>query len=263
MAGLTDEQRARFHDDGYLVLPAVFNKREVGQMGGEAARLAQWQVAISLALGVATPRLDVGRRDGRVVLRELRPVNDVSPVFTKYAADDRLVSPLRDLLGGEPVLVEEKLDYRQILPGDPDVAGDEPDEAHRRPTGAVLFRPERRGGEALAAAIAIDETTEENGPVYVAPGSHLAERPSINGGGVPLLAPAGSVFLFHGALAHVTWPSRADGPRRLIVFTYCPDTAEAADRAWALRRAGQAAEDRYEELVYSGVKVPDYRLSGP
>jgi len=276
MAGLSEEQHSRYQQDGYLVLPAVFNKREVGQMANESSRLAQWQVSISLALGGPTPRLDVQRRNGNVVLRKIQPVNDVSPVFTKYSGDERLVRPLRDLLGCEPVLMEEKLNYKQLLPGNPDVVtGEEGDDSFPFHTDLAYFWLDGYPAETLSSAITIDATTEENGPICVVPGSHRRDWPIrtdwppvlVDGAvgddeAVPLLAPAGSVFIFHSALVHASAPNRTDAPRRLIIFSHYPCTheAEADKRNRDLRLAGQAAEDRYEELVYSGAAVPEYRL---
>jgi phytanoyl-CoA hydroxylase len=274
--GLSSEQRAFYDEHGYLVLPGRFNKREVAQMASEANRLAQWQVAISLALGQPTPRLDVQRRDGQVVLRKIQPVNDVSPVFTKFARDERLVGPLRALLGCEPVLMEEKLNYKQVLPGNPDVVtGTDEDESFPFHTDIAYFWLDGYPRETLSSAISIDETTLDNGPIMVVPGSHKREWPLRDGwpplvaegavgddDAIPLLAPPGSVFVFHSGLVHSSSANRTPHPRRVMIFSHHPEThvVEPDKRNRPLRLAGQAAEDRYEELVYSGASVPEYRL---
>jgi ectoine hydroxylase-related dioxygenase (phytanoyl-CoA dioxygenase family) len=264
MAGLTQEQRARYEEDGYLVLPGVFNRREVAQMAAEATRLAQWQVSISLALGTPTPRLDVQRRGPEVVLRTIRPVNDVSPVFTKYANDERLLRPLRELLDAEPVLMEEKLHYQQVLPGRPEVvtgADADADESFPFPTDHGPLWLDGEPPEARSA-IAIDANTADNGPFCVVPGSHTRDGTARRAEAVPVLCPAGSIVLLHPALAHSSSVRRIDEPRRVLLLSHRPETREAgADtRHRELRLAGQAAEDRYEELVYSGASVPEYRL---
>lgn len=276
MAGLTSEQRAHYDELGYVVLPGVFNKREVAQMAAEADRLAQWQVAISLALGAPTPRLDVQRRDHQVVLRKIQPVNDVSPVFTMYSNDERLLRPLRELLGCEPLLMEEKLNYKQVLPGNPDVVtGTDEDDSFPFHTDLAYYWLDGYPPETVSSAISIDETTAANGPIQVVPCSHKREWPLREGWPpivaddalrgvetVPLLAPAGSLFLFNSALVHASSANRTCRPRRVMIFSHYPEThpIEYDKRNRPLREAGQAAEDRYEELVYSGVKVPEYRL---
>lgn len=276
MAGLTASQRQFYEEEGYLVLPGVFNKREITQMANEATRLAQWQVAISLALGKPTPRLDVQRRGNEVVLRKIQPVNDVSPVFAKYSYDERLLRPLRELLGCEPVLMEEKLNYKQVLPGNPDVVtGALEDESFPFHTDMAYFWFDGYPRETVSSAITIDETTLDNGPIRVVPCSHRREWPVREGwpplvaqgavrdeDSVPLLAPAGSIFIFHSCLVHASSANTTNKPRRVIIFSHYPEThvVEFDKRNRELRKAGQAAEDRYEELVYSGAEVPEYRL---
>lgn len=276
MAGLTDKQLKQYDEDGFLVLPAVFNRREISAMANEATRLAQWQVAISLALGEPTPRLDVQRRDGQVVLRKIQPVIDVSPVFARFSKDERLIGPLRQILECEPVLMEEKLNYKQVLPGSPDVVtGDERDESFPFHTDIAYFWLDGYPLETLSSAITIDEQTAENGPIVVVPGSHKRDWPHKPGWPpvladdavrhddcVPILAPAGSVVVFHSALVHASSQNRTPDPRRIMIFSHYPAThrVEYDKRNRDLRRRGQMAEERYEELVYSGASVPEYRL---
>jgi ectoine hydroxylase-related dioxygenase (phytanoyl-CoA dioxygenase family) len=275
VAGLTAEQRASFDECGYVLLTDVFNRRDVSAMANEATRLAQWQVAISLALGGPTPRIDVRRRNGDVVLRQIQPVNDVSPVFARYARDERLMQPLRDLLGCEPVLMEEKLDCKQVLPGNPDVARGDDDEALTFYSELAFNWLDGYPLETLSSLIFIDDTTAENPPVRVVPRSHRREWPVVptwpptladgsvrSEDAVPLFGASGSVVILHAALVRTLTPNRSSVPRRVMQFSHYPETFEMEHdkRNRRLRRAGQQAEERYEELVYSGVKVPDYRL---
>lgn len=275
MAVLNAEERASFDDFGFVVLPEVFNRRDVNAMANEATRLAQWQVAISLALGGATPRIDVRRRNGSVVLRQMQPIIDVSPVFARYSRDERLLEPLRDLLGCEPVLLEEKLDYKQVLPGNPDVARGEDDESNSFYSDVAFNLLDGYPLETLTSVVAIDEATSDNAAVRVVPGSHRREwplRPTwppllVDGSvqdtdAVPLAMAPGTVAILHAALVRTLTPNRSEAPRRAMLVSHYPEThpIEHDKRNHRLRRAGQQAEDRYEELVYSGAKVPDYRL---
>jgi ectoine hydroxylase-related dioxygenase (phytanoyl-CoA dioxygenase family) len=218
----------------------------------------------------------VQRRGDGVVLRKLQPVNDVSPVFARYASDDRLLQPLRDLLGCEPILMEEKLTYKQVLPGNPEVVtGNEPDESFPFHSDFAYYRYDGYPAETLSSAICIDETTPDNGPMLVVPGSHLREWPlqpewpPLVADGlvradecVPVLAPAGSVCIFHSQLVHGSRRNNTLAPRRVMVFSHFPEThvIEPDKRNRELRRAGQQYEEQYEALVYSGAEVPEYRL---
>ena len=53
---------------------------------------------------------------GQQVVRKIQPINDLSLAFTQAAADERLTGPLRELMDDDPVLMEEKLNYKQPLP---------------------------------------------------------------------------------------------------------------------------------------------------
>ena len=50
------------------------------------------------------------------MVRKIQPINDLSLAFTQAAADERLTGPLRELMDDDPVLMEEKLNYKQPLP---------------------------------------------------------------------------------------------------------------------------------------------------
>jgi ectoine hydroxylase-related dioxygenase (phytanoyl-CoA dioxygenase family) len=268
VAALTADQLAQYEEDGYLVLPALFSDEEVAEMAAEADRLAAYQVAVSLTLGTTSPRLDVQRRDGQVVLRKIQPVNDISPTFTKFSEDERLVRPLSDILGCAPVLMEEKLNYKQVLPGNPSVVtGDDPDESFPFHTDIAYFWLDGYPMSTLSSAITIDETTIDNGPIVVVPGSHKRKWPHQEGWPpvlapgavredetVAVLAPPGSVMIFHSALVHASSANRTATPRRLMILSHHPETHEVEPdkRNRHLRLAAHEAEQRYEETPLEG-----------
>lgn len=45
------------------------------------------------------------------MIRKVQPVNDLSAIITRLSVDPRLVAPMADLMGDDPVLMEEKLNY--------------------------------------------------------------------------------------------------------------------------------------------------------
>src|SRR5436309_15656350 len=105
---LTTAQVQRFHAEGYLVLPAVFLPAEIAAMAAEADRILALILNSSLAAGRRNPRLDVSQKDGRLDIRKVQPINDLSNLLGAVSEDERLVGPLRQLMGHEPVLMEEK-----------------------------------------------------------------------------------------------------------------------------------------------------------
>jgi len=114
---LTPEQLEQFHRDGYLVLPAVFKAAEIERMRAEADRVLELILNSSLALGRCSTRLDWRQLpDGAQIIRKIQPVNDLSPYLAEISNDPRLLEPMRQIMGHEPILMEEKLNYKQPLP---------------------------------------------------------------------------------------------------------------------------------------------------
>jgi ectoine hydroxylase-related dioxygenase (phytanoyl-CoA dioxygenase family) len=88
----------------------------------------------------------------------------------------------------------------------------------------------------LSSAITLDECTVDNGPLHVWPGTHKThlehEKVDIGlqvktelidpDGGIDILAPAGSVMLFHSLLVHNSRPNNTASPRRLLIYSHYP-----------------------------------------
>src|SRR5690242_10523346 len=113
--GLTDEQRDQYFEDGFVVLPSLFGADELAAMRAESDRLADELVNASLALNEVSPRLDLRSDDRGTILLKVQPLSDVSDLFDEVAHDDRLLAPMRDILGCEPRLLEEKLNGKERL----------------------------------------------------------------------------------------------------------------------------------------------------
>jgi hypothetical protein len=270
---LSDEQRAAYERDGYVVLPDVFGPAELEELRAESDRLVDSLVNASLALGELSPRLDIRLAGDDPVLVKVQPLSDVSPPFASVAHDNRLLGPMRELLGCEPLLLEEKLN------------GKEPLDADLRHLGLRAWAPEfpfhtdlhyfvldGYPEQTLSSAIALDDCTVENGALRFVPGSHLNKEwpikkewpPDLEDGLFPeesqvsLVCRAGTVILFHSRAAHASSPNRTDQPRRLLIYSHFPSThpVEPDARNRDLRLAGQAHEKRAAAVVgYQPVPV--------
>lgn len=264
VAPLTDAQLATYRDTGYLVLPGLFDIEDVVAMRVEARRLLEFIVNASLATGERSPRLDVCARDDRVSVRKIQPVNDLSPVFTRISEEPRLHAVLHALLGADAVLMEEKLNYKQLIdaPLAVERAGDSFEYHHDH----AYFAHQGYPVETLTVGIMIDPTTPENGPMRMIPGSHKREWPLRDGNplvaegavddseGVDILGGAGDVLIFDSRLVHASADNTTDRPRRLVLFSYYPawHRAEPDQRNRRERGWGQAHEARYREAVEGG-----------
>lgn len=274
-ATLTIEQREQYARDGYVVLPSLYSVQETAAMAVESDRLADLLVNASLATGEVSPRVDLRSRPEGAVLLKVQPLADVSPVLKDVSEDDRLLRPMRDLLGCEPLLLEEKLNGKELLDCD---LGDLPvrpsSDAFPWHTDFHYFYLDGYPSETLSSAIAIDACTRENGALRVVPGSHLREwplastwPPYLDGASFPeedqvyLECPAGTVVLFHSKLAHASSPNTTSDPRRLLIYSHYPSTHDVPPdaRNRPLREQAQAHERRYDEALTRGYRPVDVR----
>lgn len=266
---LSAAQFASYHRDGYLVLPGVFRESELHLLRAESDRLTDMLVNASIATGVISPRLDLRRAPDGPVCLKIQPLSDVSDGFAAAAQDRRLLEPMRELLGCEPRLLEEKLNGKERLAAD--LAGlDLRDWAPEFPwhTDLHYFFLDGYPESTLSSAIALDDCTEENGPLRFIPGSQRKTDWPIRSEWPPDLAPnavderesrslicsAGTVVIFHSRVVHASSANRTDLPRRLLIYSHFPATHQVREdaRNRPLREAGQAHERRYAAALDAG-----------
>lgn len=241
-SALTPDQIKFFRENGYLIIEEAFDADEVARMRADADAILELVLNSSVANARRSGRLDMrARPDGVVIVRKIQPINDLSVCFTDVSGDERLVGPLRAVMGDEPVLMEEKLNYKQPLPGR--VAGiDAPvkDDSFPIHNDWAYYRAQGYPQGILSSAVSLDECAPDSGPLRVWPGSHrehIEHESMANGlqviegsldfdGGVDVLAPAGSVMLFHSLLVHNSRPNTSGRPRRLMIFSHYPQAAD-------------------------------------
>jgi len=263
---LSAEQRTAYERDGFVVLPGLFADDELEKLRGESDRLVDDLVNASLALREMSPRLDVRTTGDDTVLLKIQPLSDVSPAFASVAGDERLLGPMRELLGCEPLLLEEKLNGKEPLDvdlGDLGLRAWAPEFPFH--TDLHYFVLDGYPEETLSSAIALDDCTVDNGALRFVPGSHHRKDWPLKGGWppdladglfapseqVPLVCEAGTMILFHSRVAHASSPNRTDQPRRLIIYSHFPSThhVEPDARNRDLRVAGRAHEERAAAVV--------------
>jgi ectoine hydroxylase-related dioxygenase (phytanoyl-CoA dioxygenase family) len=247
-----------------VVLRHLFNDADVEVMRREASRLLELMIDASVLVGERSPRLDICARDGRISVRKIQPVNDLSTELDRLCHDPRLLDPLRRLLGAEPIVMEEKLNYKQLVdaPLDADRDGDSFEYHHDH----AYFAQQGYPADTLTVGIMVDQITPENGPMRMIPGSHLRDWPLRRDGpplivagavddsaGVDILGDAGDVVVFNSRLVHASRDNTTTRPRRLMLYSYYPawHAAEPDQRNRRDRARAQAHEARYRALLES------------
>jgi len=200
-----------------------------------------------------------------------------------------LLGPLRQLMGDEPILMEEKLNPKHTIDARHVDLSVLASSSFNREIGMEGFHLHHDWGyyrqqgypeNTLSSAVAIDGCAGR-GPLRVIPGSHLVDAPMADddpesGSGVvvdgffstddlvPLDVPAGSVMLFHAKLVHDSEPNRSGQPRRVMIYSHYPRShdpdADPDRRNGPVRAYSREFEQRYRDLVDSGAVTPALRM---
>jgi ectoine hydroxylase-related dioxygenase (phytanoyl-CoA dioxygenase family) len=236
---ITDEEVEAFHNRGYLIIRDVFDQDELEEMRNEADRILELLINSSLANDRTSGRLTLVDTDRGQIIKKVQPVTDLSRRLADVGYDKRFLGPIRTLMGDEPVLLEEKLNYKQPLQDSVSALN------ARASTDAfpvhndwAYYRSDGYPRSLIWSAIALNDCPPESGPIHVWPGSHIRHLPheTVDGkltvpsstinhnGGRDLDVSAGSVMLFHSLLVHNSATNQTNHPRRLLLYSHYPET---------------------------------------
>jgi ectoine hydroxylase-related dioxygenase (phytanoyl-CoA dioxygenase family) len=257
-------------------LPAVFNAEEIRRMRAEADQILELILNSSVALKRRSGRLDWRvLPDGTQIVRKIQPINDLSEYLAEISNDARLLQPMRQIMGHEPILMEEKLNYKQPLPRRvEDVEIRPTDDRFPVHNDWAYYRAQEYPQDILSSAISMDASTVQSGPLHVWPGSHrehlehesmelgLRVKPGLIdiSGGVDILAPAGSVMIFHALLVHDSRSNTSGRPRRIMIYSHYPARVDMGQdvRNGPTRRREQPFEQQYRDMAARGEFTPGF-----
>ena len=171
---LSPSQVQRYHDQGYVVVPALYGDAELR--------------AITEALMRAVRR---GHGEPQPASRYVLQTNVVEePPLAALASDPRIVDAVETLLG-EAAALATFVAYLKT----PGAAGTGGDYSGSNPDAHQDYKPYHNAGSSmnwLFAIISMVDLDEATGPLYVAPGSHKLSRVIETGGRVRRVQRAGA-----------------------------------------------------------------------
>ena len=231
-----------FQEYGYVAIECVFSEEEVQRMRKEADAILELILNSSNSLQRQSGRLDLVRNEAGYLVRKIQPINDLSLYLSQISADSRLLDPMRTLMNEEPILMEEKLNYKQPMPDLSFGFETKPRNTDRFPVHNdwAYYRAQNYPQGVISSAITLDDCPTESGPIHIWPGTHKThlEHESIDiglqvqpglvdfEGGEDLLLPAGSVAFFSSLLVHNSRPNISGKPRRMMIYSHYPASAE-------------------------------------
>ncbi len=220
---ISQQQVDQYHTYGAVVVPGVLDEATRQRM---KAVLADW-VEGSRQVSAHTDLYDLepGHSAADPRVRRIKKPHLAHPVFYEFAKSKALADCLRALLGTSARLYGSKLNLK--APG-----FGSPVEWHQD----WAFYP-HTNDDILAVGVMLDDTTVENGAMYVLPGTHNGPTHNHHGedgyftGGmdpdacgvdfskaVPCEGPAGSCSFHHVRAIHGSAQNTSDRPRGLLLY---------------------------------------------
>jgi hypothetical protein len=246
--GLSDAERAAWQERGFFFRAAVFGRRELDALRDAAEGVVS---AAEAALPESTTRYEIDgngyveievvsvpatvqleHSPGSRTVRVVEPFHTLDPRFERLVDDERLVAPVRGVIGSERVaLFTDKLNLKRPREGSRfDWHQDSPYWAHF--CGHLDQLPN--------VMLTLDDADRGNGCFRLIDGSHRRGMlPGREGEGVlgPLFTradqfdeqdavlaelPAGSLVFFGPHSVHGSPPNRSPRLRRALILTYQP-----------------------------------------
>ncbi|CCE24911.1 ectoine hydroxylase [Methylotuvimicrobium alcaliphilum] len=153
---IAEDLQARYEQQGFLVIDNVFNEREVDCFKQELKRLNDDEKIKASAEAITELSSDE--------LRSLFKIHEVSPVFKRLAADNRLAGLAQHLLNDRVYIHQSRLNYKPGFRGKEFYWHSDFETWHVE-DGMPRMR-------ALSMSIILTENDQHNGPLMLVPGSH-------------------------------------------------------------------------------------------
>ena len=221
---LSNEQLKQFEDEGYIFLPKVFSKNEAELLKKESEKV------------YSLKRKEVVR-ELTGVARTAFAAHTYNEAFKRLGAHPRLLSPVKQPLGGDVYMHQFKVNAKAAFDGDVWQWHQDFGTWHRDDQ-----MPEPR---AMNVSVFVDDVTAANGPLLFIPGSHklgvveaghdlqttsyplwTLSRDKVTelakkGGCVAPTGPAGSMLLFSSLLVHASPPNISPFGRTIVYLSLC------------------------------------------
>lgn len=248
---LTAKQLEQYSEEGFVIVQDVVSEKTLLRMKEVLADLVEKSRALASHDDVYD--LEPGHQASDPRVRRIKKPHVIDPVFKDLMTTPKFVGILQDLLGENVRLHGSKLNLKAPHFGSPV-------EWHQD----WAFYP-HSNDDVLAAGVMLDDTTVENGAMYVIPGSHKgptydhhdaegyfcgAMDPEASGvdfsRAVACEGPAGSVSFHHVRAVHGSAQNISTRSRGLLLYEF-----SAAD-AYPLMAAGKADWQAFSNRMICG-----------
>ena len=216
---LTSEQRAVYDDQGYVIVPGVFDPDELAAIDAEVDRIKAEQAGDKV-------------NDNFIFALGLR-----SPMTQAICGDERVLTLIEDMVYPGIAIYSAKMVEK--TPYDQRVCHWHQDNAYYNKNSSSACR--------MSTWLPLQDTDVNNGGLWVVPGSHkgqtleaharpdgmctlsFADGKTEVAGAEPVSIKAGDLLLFHANLWHRSLGNQTDERRRSFIVSYQEATAVAGN----------------------------------
>ncbi len=153
---LSTGQRASYQQDGFLLIPELFNEEEVGYLF-EAMQGMREEFT-------HTGRKEVIAEPGSGEVRSIFNVHRLNKIFADLVRDPRVLNVAREILGSEVYIHQSRINYKPGFTGKEFYWHSDFETWHSE-DGMQAMR-------ALSCSILLTDNSDCNGPLMLIPGSH-------------------------------------------------------------------------------------------
>lgn len=254
---LSAEQVSFYQENGYLVVENVLSAGELAALRRVTDEFVERSRRVSEHDDIFD--LEPNHSPQRPRLRRIKNPNTHHEVYDQTLRHGGILDIVEQLIGPGLRFNSTKLNMKEPAHGSAV-------EWHQD----WAFYP-HTNDDILAVGVAIDDMTEENGCMLMAPGSHKGELHSHHEHGVfvgavsepdfqprdvaKCLVKAGGITIHHARTLHASTPNHSAHPRRLLLFEYCSldswpllGVASFADYCASIIRGEPSARPRVEAV---------------
>ena len=270
---LTADQIGQFRRDGYVIADNAVTPGQLTALLAEIDTRVEESRGHGEPFGEPTvdgrPRFDMGSEHTaeRPALRRINNPSDISAAFAAVMRSSAMVDMVADLIGPDVKFHHCKVNVK--LPGGETVVDYHQDFAYTPHT----------NDDVVTALLLLDDMTQGNGCLTVAPGSHLgavyslfdgdrftgaiaaAAQSGLRAAEVAIIGPAGAVCLMHSRLAHGSEANRSDHRRGLYICVYtAADAFPLARNPMPNRNEGaivRGHRSRRARLMEASIELPE------
>ncbi|MDX1406209.1 MAG: phytanoyl-CoA dioxygenase family protein [Woeseiaceae bacterium] len=234
---LTDEQVGEFHNSGWIIIESLFSSDEVEEMRAsfdELERIASGMTATGLCQG---SHFVLGEKDGKQVIKRVVWAGGSQKFLLEIGADPRLTVAASQLLGSRTM--DHLLCQAHFKRPNDGVVFDWHQDIQHRDKGNGTWYDVNGRGSYVQTLIAIDEMSDDSGPIMFIPGSsrwgkvdfgdHDYDNPNYRHARPPqfheddavtILAKPGDTLFFGPYTAHASFENTSDSYRRILINGY-------------------------------------------